>query len=159
MSKTQGTPRLREPSRYLRMLFSIAGRNARRPSGLTGAARAIIGSGQYTPQLHVIRDEQIPTVVVHGEKDLIVPFDAALDIADDADGTLYKVPGAYHSWLIADPRHGADALRQLLHGDLGEVVRRAERPQPGKRMPWLRRSYRPRGAGRQARVRTSVRAA
>jgi hypothetical protein len=90
---------------------------------LTGAARAIVQSGDYTPMLHVMRDEQIPTMVLPGEKDLIVPFECARDIAEDADGTLYRVPGAYHSWMIANPRQGADALRQLLHGELGEVLR------------------------------------
>jgi pimeloyl-ACP methyl ester carboxylesterase len=114
-----------EHSRYLRMLASVAMRNARQPTGFTGAARAILQSGDYTPLLHVMRDRAIPTIVVHGEKDLLVPFDSARDLAEDADATLYRVPGAYHSWMIANPRHGADALRQLLNGELGEVLRDA----------------------------------
>jgi pimeloyl-ACP methyl ester carboxylesterase len=112
-----------EGSRYLRMLASVAMANARHPTGLTGAARAIVASGDYTPLLHAMRDHDIPTMVLHGEKDLIVPFDSARDIAEDADATLYRVPGAYHSWMIANPRHGADAMRQLLGGELGDVVR------------------------------------
>ncbi|MCW2624449.1 alpha/beta hydrolase [Mycobacterium sp.] len=114
-----------EHSRYLRMLASVAMRNARQPTGFTGAARAILQSGDYTPLLHVMRDQEIPTIVVHGEKDLLVPFDSARDLAEDADATLYRVPGAYHSWIIANPRHGADALRQLLNRELGEVLRDA----------------------------------
>ncbi|MDT5133448.1 MAG: hypothetical protein QOE41_2759, partial [Mycobacterium sp.] len=50
-------------------------------------------------------------------------FECAVDMAQDVDGTLYKVPDAYHSWMIANPRQGADALRQLLRGELGEVLR------------------------------------
>jgi pimeloyl-ACP methyl ester carboxylesterase len=111
-----------EGSRYLRMLASVALTNARRPAGLTGAARAIMQSGDYTPLLHVMRDNHIPTMVLHGEKDVIVPFDCARDIAEDADATLYRVPGAYHSWMIANPRHGADALRQLIDGELGDAL-------------------------------------
>src|SRR6516165_5221823 len=114
-----------EHRRYVRMLASVAMRNARQPTGFTGAARAILQSGDYTPLLHVMRDQQIPTIVVHGEKDLLVPFDSARDLAEDADATLYRVPGAYHSWMIANPRHGADALRQLLNGELGEALRDA----------------------------------
>jgi pimeloyl-ACP methyl ester carboxylesterase len=110
-------------SRYLRMLATVAIGNARRPTGVTGAARAIMQSGDYTPLLHVIRDHEIPTMVLHGENDLIVPFGAAWDIAEDADATLYCVPGAYHSWMIANPRHGADALRQLLDDGLGDALR------------------------------------
>jgi pimeloyl-ACP methyl ester carboxylesterase len=114
-----------EHSRYVWMLASVAMRNARQPTGFAGAARAILQSGDYTPLLHVMRDQQIPTIVVHGEKDLLVPFDSARDLAEDADATLYRVPGAYHSWMIANPRHGADALRQLLNGELGEALRDA----------------------------------
>ncbi|MBV9091387.1 MAG: alpha/beta hydrolase [Mycobacteriaceae bacterium] len=112
-----------ERGSYLRMLASIAGRNARHPVAVAGAARAIVQSGDYTPMLRVLRDQNIPTMVLHGEKDLIVPFGCAVDMADDADGSLYKVPDAYHSWMIANPRQGADAMRQLLHGELGEVLR------------------------------------
>src|SRR6516225_10553753 len=114
-----------EHGRYVRMLASVAMRNARQPTGFTGAAQAILQSGDYTPLLHVMRDQQIPTLVVQGEKDLLVPFDSARDLAEDADATLYRVPGAYHSWMIANPRHGADALRQLLNGELGEALRDA----------------------------------
>ena len=80
-------------------------------------------SGDYSPLLRMMRDHAVPTFVLHGEKDLIVPFDSARDIADDANATLYCVPDAYHSWMITNPRHGADAFRQLLHGELGEVLR------------------------------------
>lgn len=114
-----------EGSRYLRLLGSVALKNARHPVGLTGAARAIMQSGDYTPFLHTMREHEIPTIVLHGEKDLIVPFDSARDLAEDADATLYCVPGAYHSWMIASPKHGADALRQLLSAELGEALRDA----------------------------------
>jgi pimeloyl-ACP methyl ester carboxylesterase len=112
-----------EGGKCLRMLASVALGNARHPAGLAGAARAIMHSGDYTPLLHLMRDNGIPTMVLHGEKDLIVPFESAREIAEDANATLYLVPGAYHSWMIANPRHGADALRQLLEGELGEVLR------------------------------------
>lgn len=112
-----------EQRRYLRMLASVTMRNARRPSGVAGAALSIVQSGDYSPLLRMMRDHAVPTFVLHGEKDLIVPFDSARDIADDANATLYCVPGAYHSWMITNPRQGADAFRQLLHGELGEVLR------------------------------------
>jgi len=111
-----------EQTRYLQMLASVAMRNARQPTGFTDAARAILQSGDYTPLLHVMRDREIPTIVVHGENDLLVPFDSARDLAEDANATLYRVPGAYHSWMIANPRHGADALRQLLNAELGAAL-------------------------------------
>jgi pimeloyl-ACP methyl ester carboxylesterase len=111
--------------RYVWMLASVALGNARQLAGIAGAARAVMRSGDYTPLLHVMRDNDIPTVVLHGEDDLIVPFDSARELAEDADATLYVLPGATHSWMIANPRHGADALRQLLDGELGEALRDA----------------------------------
>jgi pimeloyl-ACP methyl ester carboxylesterase len=116
---------VRERRRYVRLMASVAMRNARQPMGFTGAAWAILQSGEYTPLLHVMRDHAIPTFVVHGEKDLLVPFASARDLAEDANATLYRVPDAYHSWMIANPRHGADALRQLLNRELGEALRGA----------------------------------
>ncbi len=114
-----------ERSRYMRMLASVMIGNVRRPSGVTGAARAIIQSGDYTPLLHAMRDNHVSTMVLHGEKDMVVPFDSARDIAEEADATLYQVPRAYHSWMIANPSQGADSLRQLLNGELGEVLHSA----------------------------------
>jgi pimeloyl-ACP methyl ester carboxylesterase len=116
-----------ERKRYLRQMTSALTRNVRTPLGLPGAVRAIIASGDYTPMLNAMREHRVPTIVVHGEKDLVVPFESAHDMADRADGTLYQVPGAYHSWMLANPRHGADMVRQLLAAELGDVLRDAER--------------------------------
>jgi pimeloyl-ACP methyl ester carboxylesterase len=114
-----------EHGRYMRTLASVAMRNSGQLMGFAGAARAIMHSGDYTPLLHMMRDQQIPTFVVHGEKDLLVPFESARELAEDADATLYRVPGAYHLWMIANPRQGADALRQLRNRELGKVLRDA----------------------------------
>ena len=125
-----GDPRRlpQERKRYLRQMTSALARNVRTPLGLPGAVRAIIASGDYTPMLEAMRKHGVPTIVVHGEKDLVVPFESAHDMADRADGTLYRVPGAYHSWMLANPRHGADMMRQLLAAELGDVLRDGARP-------------------------------
>jgi len=95
----------------------------RTPLGFPGAFRAIIASGDYTPMLEAMREHGVPTIVVHGEKDRVVPFESAHDMAERADGALYRVPGAYHSWMLANPRHGADMMRQLLGAELGDALR------------------------------------
>lgn len=125
---TLGDPlriRTREQVGYLRLLASVATPNLLHPLAAFRTIKAIIESGDYTPMLHAMRAEGMPTMVVHAEKDMIVPFACAYEIAADADGSLYKVRDAYHSWMIADPRQGADAFRQLLRGELGEVIRNA----------------------------------
>jgi pimeloyl-ACP methyl ester carboxylesterase len=116
-----------ERKRYMRQMAGALARNVRTPLGLPGAVRAIIASGDYTPMLGAMRTHSVPTIVVHGENDLVVPFESAEDMAERADGTLYRVPGAYHSWMLANPRHGADMVRQLLAAELGDVLRDAAR--------------------------------
>jgi pimeloyl-ACP methyl ester carboxylesterase len=116
-----------ERSRYLRLMTSAWARNVRTPLGFPGAFRAIIASGDYTPMLEAMREHRVPTIVVHGEKDRVVPFESAHDMAERADGALYRVPGAYHSWMLANPRHGADMVRQLLGAELGDALRASAR--------------------------------
>jgi hypothetical protein len=112
-----------ERKRYMRQMAGALARNVRTPLGLPGAVRAIITSGDYTPMLEAMREHNVPTIVVHGENDLVVPFSSALDMAERTDGALYRVPGAYHSWMLANPRHGADMVRQLLAAELGDALR------------------------------------
>lgn len=112
-----------ERRRYLRQMAGALARNMRTPLGLPCAVRAIVASGDYTPMLEAMREHGVPTIVVHGENDLVVPFESAQDMAERADGTLYRVPGAYHSWILANPRHGADMVRQLLAAELGDILR------------------------------------
>lgn len=112
-----------ERKRYMRQMARALARNVRTPLGLPGAVRAIIASGDYAPMLEAMREHGVPTIVVHGEHDLLVPFDSALDMAERADAALYRVREAYHSWMLANPRHGADMVRQLLAAELGDALR------------------------------------
>lgn len=112
-----------ERKRYMRQMARALAHNVRTPLGLSAAVRAIIASGDYTPMLEAMREHGVPTIVVHGEHDLVVPFDSALDMAERADAALYRVPGAYHSWMLANPREGADMVRQLLAAELGDALR------------------------------------
>lgn len=110
---------------YLRVVAGALARNARAPLGLSGALRAIIGSGDFTPILAAMRRHRLPTVVVHGEKDGVVPFESAHDMAERADAALYRVPDAHHSWMLANPRQATDMMRQLLDAELGRALRTA----------------------------------
>jgi pimeloyl-ACP methyl ester carboxylesterase len=112
-------------NRYLRMVAAVAMGKTFASNGFTGAARAIMQSGACAALLNTMREHRIPTIVLHGERDAIIPFDNACDVAEVADATLYRIRGACHSWLIGNPRYGVDSIRQLLHGELGEVLRDA----------------------------------
>ncbi|GAY13663.1 alpha/beta fold hydrolase [Mycobacterium sp. shizuoka-1] len=127
----QGDPRhlpAAELLGYVRLMSGVLARNVRAPWGLTGALRAILGSGDFGAKLAAMRDHAVPTIVVHGDKDGVVPFDNAYDMAERADATLYRVPGAHHSWMLARPRQAADMMRQLLDAELGRILAAANRP-------------------------------
>ncbi|OCB12303.1 hypothetical protein A5717_16500 [Mycolicibacterium porcinum] len=110
--------------RYLRMLTAVSMGRFLRPTGFTGAAQAIMRSGDGGGSLQALRQHEIPTMILHGDSDAIVPFACARELADDADATLYRIPRAHHSWLLNDPWRAADAVRQLRDHELGEVLRR-----------------------------------
>ncbi|MBB3605573.1 pimeloyl-ACP methyl ester carboxylesterase [Mycolicibacterium sp. BK556] len=121
----QGDPRglsTAELVGYARLMTGVLTRNARAPLGLTRALRALLGSGDFAAKLATMRDHAVPTIVVHGERDGVVPFDNAYDMAERADASLYCVPGAHHSWMLAHPRQAADMMRQLLRAELGHAL-------------------------------------
>jgi len=117
-------------------MTSALARNVRTPLGLPGAYRAIVMSGDYTPMLDAMREHRVPTIVVHGEKDLVVPFESAYDMAERTDGALYRVPGAYHSWMLTNPRRSVDLMRQLLAAELGDALRADARAHGGSVECW-----------------------
>ena len=69
----------------------------------------------------------MPAIVVHAENDIVVPWRNAVTMAEHAGASLHKVPNAYHSWIIADPRRGADILGHLMNTELGHLMRRVRR--------------------------------
>ncbi|QWS69342.1 hydrolase [Mycobacterium Phage PeaceMeal1] len=68
------------------------------------------------PLLEKMAANSVPTAVIHGEFDQIVPLAAGVSAAAAADGKVYVVEGGFHSWMIADPGLGADAIRVALEG-------------------------------------------
>lgn len=110
---------------YRRALMSAMTGQVLHPLLTIGSVRAVASSGLTAPLLQTMREHGVPTVVVHGEEDLIVPWKSAVSMAREADAPLYRIPGGYHSWMIANPRHGADVMRQLLNAELGAALRGA----------------------------------
>ncbi len=112
-------------SRYARGLTDAMIGNLRRPLGPARAALAMMRSPDSAAQLRMMRERGIPTLVLHGDNDFMVPFASARDIAEAASGSLYRLRGACHGWLIANPRQAAEALRHLIADKLGDALRSA----------------------------------
>ena len=66
----------------------------------TSAARARLGSAEAEA---VCRAVACPVLVVHGDRDEIVPCDAGARVAELTGGTLVAVPGAGHGLPLRDP--------------------------------------------------------
>ncbi|AHJ86520.1 esterase/lipase [Mycobacterium phage 20ES] len=61
------------------------------------------------PLLQAMQRHGVPTAVLHGLHDQIVPYAAGLSAAKLTDATFYGVDG-YHSWMLADPELAADLI-------------------------------------------------
>lgn len=104
-----------------RLLSPTVLRHVRHPTRLLAPAQAILRSGSSRPLLEKIRKAGIPTVVVHGDRDLIVPLATARDAAERVGGDLVVVHKATHSWLIKDPETLPAVVYELSAGRLGKA--------------------------------------
>lgn len=102
---------------------TVAG-HIRRPWRIAGPAVSIWRSGGSRWLLEALADEAVCTVIIHGDRDLAVPFPTAVSAARLAHATLVRVRGGSHSWLLGDPEAPAAIVADLLRGRLGDAYRR-----------------------------------
>ena len=69
----------------------------------------------------------IPVVVIHGDRDMPVPYATAVDAARRSSGTLVTVKGGTHSWVLKDPETLPAIIAELLDGPLARVRGRGAR--------------------------------
>ncbi|QDP44341.1 esterase [Mycobacterium phage Heathen] len=70
------------------------------------------------PLLEKMRLNEVPTAVIHGDLDQIIPHSAGRSAANVAGADFYTVQGGFHSWMLADPEFGAEAICIALAGVL-----------------------------------------
>lgn len=66
------------------------------------------------PALEKLRVNQVPTVVIHGELDQIVPVEAGISSARTAGAEMYVIENGFHSWMLADPAFAAEIIDTAL---------------------------------------------
>lgn len=93
----------------------------RRPWRLLGPAISLIRSPGTTDMLERLGDEGLPVVVIHGDRDIGVPYRTAVDAARRARGTLVTIEGGTHSWVLKDPEVLPALVNELLDGPLARV--------------------------------------
>ncbi|ASZ75493.1 esterase/lipase [Mycobacterium phage Kimona] len=68
------------------------------------------------PALEKLKANRVPTAVIHGEHDQIIPVEAGISAALAAGGSFFLVENAFHSWMLADPEFAADLIEVAVAG-------------------------------------------
>jgi pimeloyl-ACP methyl ester carboxylesterase len=129
-------PWLRDPGQAVklgRLVAPTLWEHARRPWRMLGPAVSMLRSQGSREMLETLADERIPVVVIHGDRDIAVPYQTAKDAARRSGGTLVTIHGGTHSWVLKDPETLPAVIAELLQGPLARVraaVLAAERLDP-----------------------------
>lgn len=111
----------RQAAKLGNLAFPTVLGNLRRPWRMLGPAISLIRSPGTTGMLEDLGDEGIPVVVIHGDRDLAVPYATAVDAARRSGGTLVTIKGGTHSWVLKDPEVLPAVVAELLDGPLARV--------------------------------------
>lgn len=68
--------------------------------------------------LQKLAANEVPVAVLHGDRDLTVWFPWGRHAAEAADGTLVRIEGGGHSWLLENPDSLPAVLASLLDGPM-----------------------------------------
>jgi pimeloyl-ACP methyl ester carboxylesterase len=99
--------------------------HATAPWRLAGPGISILRTRGSRTMLEMLAAERVPTFVIHGDRDLIVPYATARSAAARSNGQLVTVQGASHSWLLKDPETLPAIVSELLEDRLGDAIRTA----------------------------------
>lgn len=100
------------------------------PMRLVGPAVSMFRSRGSRPSLDRLAADEIPTFVIHGDRDLLVPLCTARSAAKRTNGVMVRVHKAHHGWILRDPETLPAIVAELLDGRLGDAIR-AELPAAG----------------------------
>jgi pimeloyl-ACP methyl ester carboxylesterase len=114
-----------QQSKLQGLALPLALGNAFAPWRLVAPALSVLYAPDSTEVLDRLRVARMPTFVVHGDNDPVVPLAAAQDAAARAGAELLVVHGASHSWLLEDPESLRSLVAELLGDGLGRACRQA----------------------------------
>jgi pimeloyl-ACP methyl ester carboxylesterase len=95
------------------------------PWRLLGPGISILRTQGSRALLDLLAEAKVPTFVIHGDRDFMVPYQTARSAAARSEGQLVTVEGATHSWLLKDPETFPAIVSELLEDRLGDAIRRA----------------------------------
>ncbi len=117
-------PWLRNPGQAAklgRLIWPTLLGHATHPWRMLGPAISMMRSEPSGEMLEELGEAGIPVVVIHGDRDMPVPYATAVDAARRSSGTLVTVKGGTHSWVLKDPETLPAIIAQLLDGPLARV--------------------------------------
>ncbi len=112
-----------QAAKLSRLLTPLIAGHLIAPWRLIGPSIAILRSAGSGDSLDALATNAIPTFVLHGESDLIVPMCTADSAAARSGGQLVRIHKAAHSWLLRDPETLPAIITELLEGRLGDAIR------------------------------------
>ena len=89
------------------------------------AGAAVLRATPSVDTLERVGADGVPSVVIQGSADLLVPESAARDAAARLGATYVSVEGGRHSWMVRDPEALPAIVETLLDGVLGDAMRAA----------------------------------
>jgi pimeloyl-ACP methyl ester carboxylesterase len=117
-------PWLRNPvqaAKLGRLILPTLVGHATHPWRMLGPAISMMRSEPSRELLEGLGEAGIPVVVIHGDRDMPVPYATAVDAARRSSGTLVTVKGGTHSWVLKDPETLPAIIAELLDGPLARV--------------------------------------
>jgi pimeloyl-ACP methyl ester carboxylesterase len=112
-----------QQSKLQGLALPLAMGNVRDPFRLVAPALAVVYAPDSTATLERLGAAAVPTFVVHGDADPVVPMAAAQDAAARARAELIEVHGGGHSWMLEDPESLRSLVAELLGDGLGRACR------------------------------------
>jgi pimeloyl-ACP methyl ester carboxylesterase len=112
-------------ARLARSLTRLVVGNVSRPWRLIGPTRSILRSPASVPVLEALGRTNVPVVILHGDRDLIVPFATARDAGRRCGARVIAIHGAMHAWLLSDPETFPGIIGELLRAELGAAYESA----------------------------------
>jgi pimeloyl-ACP methyl ester carboxylesterase len=104
------------------MAPTVAG-HVLRPWRMVGPVVSLIRSGDSRPLLETVAQQDVPLVVIHGDRDVVVPYRTGQDTARLTGAWLVTVHGGTHSWLLKDPETLPAIVAELLQGPFADPRR------------------------------------
>jgi pimeloyl-ACP methyl ester carboxylesterase len=114
-----------QTAKIARLWMKTAWGDMTRPWQLLMPFLSVLRSPGSQGMLDDLRRAGVPVIVLHGDRDYVVPLAAARDAARRSGGDLVVVKGATHSWLLKEPEMFPAIMNQLLQGRLGDAYEAA----------------------------------